>query len=264
MGFQLRNFSSSKFARYCCWFKLIALLGIALHVRQEKKKPVSDRQDWWVIFQGDDKQVCSPVLAPCRKWLTRCVCFTCSGYFVVFLEQVSLNYCMLWNESAGTAEGRSCAHPGLGTMAGGARAKCPHRGEGCLLYMPHLLILDKPDSYKSCVLHSSFMGQHFLHPRTYVHLQKTAIFPSEWCQLGFGEVCWTCTALFSLLGGEGGCWVSDTRIGLCWRPTCCPGTSPIEFCQLLWHRQSALGPWWWRAGGAGSACSVFSGGQQPW
>lgn len=135
-------------------------------------------------------------------------------------------------------KGEELCPPWPGDHGWGAGARCPHPGEGCLLYMPHLLILDKLDSYKSCVLHSSFMGQHFLHPGTYVHLQKTAIFPSEWCQLGFGEVCWTYTALFSLLGGEGGCWVSDTRMGLCWRPTCCPGTSPIEFCQ--WHRQSAL------------------------
>lgn len=33
--------------------------------------------------------------------------------------------------------------------------------------------------------------------------------------------------------------MSDTRIGLCWRPARCPGTAPAEFYQLLWHRTGA-------------------------
>lgn len=88
--------------------------------------PGSDRQDWWVIFEWDDKGVCSPVLRSCRKLLTCCVCFTCSGCFSVFLEQVSLNCCMLWNESAGAGWSRSSAHPSLGR----AVPVCSHPGKG--------------------------------------------------------------------------------------------------------------------------------------
>lgn len=147
--------------------------------------------------------------------------------------------CVYWTE-------RSCAYPWPGDHDWGDRGQVPpilRRDACCTRLICWSLIR----------LGQSFMGQHCLHLGTsetlLVHLQKTAMSPSAWGQLGFEEVCWTHTAWFSLLGGEGGCWASDAGIGLCWRPACCPGTTPVEFCQLLWHRTRV--PWsvvvkgWW-------------------
>lgn len=156
-----------------------------------KKMPGSDRQDWWVIFQWDDKAVCSPVLCSLQEMINlRCLLhlfrlFRC--FFVTCI--LELPHVVEWKRRCWTGEKRCLPHPGqhnqggqgLGAHTFGRRASW----EECLLWAPCLPILDEMGWDRSWVLHSSFVAQHFLHLVAYVHLQKTPMSSSAWCQLDF-------------------------------------------------------------------------------
>lgn len=139
-----------------------------------------------------------------------------------------------------------CPPLAWGPWLGGQGPGALHPEEGCLLYVPHLLILDRTGTRAvSCTAHSWVSTSCTL--ALGIHLQKTAMSPSDWCHLGFEEVllCFHCWEE----KGAAECLIQG--IGLCWRPTCCPGTTLVEFCKLPWHRtrvpcSMVVKGWWGR------------------
>lgn len=237
----------------------------------------SDRQEWWVIFQWDDKRVRSPVLCSVQEMINlRCL-----------LHLFRLFWWFFWNWYPWTAAccgmkaqvldlGETTPALSWGIQLGRAGTESPDSGEGgqarrssCCGHLVCQSLMRWAGTCAgmqaaSCTVHSCMRTS--CASMLAFTFRKTPMSSSAWWQLGFEEGCLqdTYCLIFTARRRRGllRAWhmgrfvlvastLSMALVQLCFAS--CYGTSQVY-----------PGPWWWWAGGTGSAWMLLSGGRGPW